>query len=36
VLALLPTVFRLRREAARNLRVAEQYTAITQPDIPVV
>ena len=36
VLALLPTVFRLRREAARNLRATEQYTAITQPDIPVV
>jgi uncharacterized integral membrane protein len=36
VLALLPTVFRLRREAALNLRVAEQYTTITQPDIPVV
>jgi hypothetical protein len=26
----------LRREAARNLRATEQYTAITHPDIPVV
>lgn len=36
VLALLPTVFRLRREAARKLRTAEQDTGITQPDMPVV
>ena len=36
VLALLPTVFRLRREVARNLRAAARDPAITQPDIPVV
>ncbi|MBS1147506.1 MAG: hypothetical protein H6R08_1682 [Proteobacteria bacterium] len=36
VLALLPNLFRLRREAARKLREGEADTAIMQPDIPVV
>lgn len=36
VLALLPTVFRLRREAARKLRAGELDSAVTQPDMPVV
>jgi putative membrane protein len=36
VLALLPTVFRLRREAARKLRAGELDSAVTQSDMPVV
>ena len=36
VLALLPTVFRMRREAARKLRAGELDSAVTQPDMPVV
>jgi uncharacterized integral membrane protein len=36
VLALLPNLFRLRREAARRLRESDADTDITQPDIPVV
>jgi putative membrane protein len=36
VLALLPTIFRLRREAARALKESEAGRALTQPDIPVV
>jgi lipopolysaccharide assembly protein A len=35
VLALLPTLFRLRREAARQAKVIEADTA-TQTDLPVV
>ncbi|MEW6120548.1 MAG: LapA family protein [Pseudomonadota bacterium] len=36
VLALLPTLFRLRREAARKQPSTETDTVIRQPDIPVV
>ena len=36
VLALLPTVFRLRREATRKLRAGELDSAVTQSDMPVV
>lgn len=36
VLAVLPNLFRLRREAARKLRASEADNAITHPDIPVV
>lgn len=36
VLALLPSIFRLRREAARKGRENDLDTTITQPDIPVV
>jgi uncharacterized integral membrane protein len=36
VLALLPSIFRLRREATRKGRENDLDTAITQPDIPVV
>jgi putative membrane protein len=36
VLALLPTLFRLRREAARKLQPVESDTTIAQIDIPAV
>jgi uncharacterized integral membrane protein len=36
VLALLPSIFRLRREATRKGRENDLDTTITQPDIPVV
>jgi len=36
VLALLPTAFRLRREAARKSRADEADSLITQTDMPVV
>lgn len=36
VLSLLPTLFRLRREAARKLPPAEADTVIQAPDLPVV
>jgi uncharacterized integral membrane protein len=36
LLALLPTLFRLRREAASTLRAVEGDTLITHTDMPVV
>jgi uncharacterized integral membrane protein len=36
VLALLPSTFRLRREAARKVRASEVDIAITPTDMPVV
>lgn len=36
VLALLPTLFRLRREAARQQPPSEAETVIQSPDLPVV